>query len=172
MIRATNFVSLSTMTPQRNAGRPNGTAIPLSYAVRRDRESPNKRQHPMWQQDAYRMIQRRARAAGHPDQDWQSHVPRYRHHHVPFRPRTVAVRILKEQQHDCAVSTQPAKASSAEFKASICFRIISFSAVRAPSATVPPRSGQSAALTLPMPSSGVRERQCSELSRAPNLLPA
>ena len=37
----------------------------------------------MWQQDAYRMIQRRAGAAGIKTQDRQPHLPRHRHHRVP-----------------------------------------------------------------------------------------
>jgi hypothetical protein len=35
--------------------------------------------HAMWQQDAYRMIQRRAGARGHQDQNRQPHVSRDRH---------------------------------------------------------------------------------------------
>ncbi len=37
----------------------------------------------MWQQDAYRMIQRRAEAARHQDPYREPHLPRDRHHRVP-----------------------------------------------------------------------------------------
>jgi hypothetical protein len=42
--------------------------------------------NPMWQQDAYRMIQRRGRRR-HQDQDRQSHFPRDRHYHLPQEQR-------------------------------------------------------------------------------------
>src|ERR1039457_7246805 len=41
------------------------------------------KQHAMWQQDAYRMVRRRARAAGIKTKIGKSHLPRDTHHDVP-----------------------------------------------------------------------------------------
>ena len=52
------------------------------------------KQHPMWQQDAYRMIQRRAADRQHQDEDREPHLSRDRHHRLPEEqghPRNGAV---------------------------------------------------------------------------------
>ena len=46
----------------------------------------------LWQQDAYRMIQRRAAARGHQDQNRQPHLSRDRHHRLPQKQRHAGAR--------------------------------------------------------------------------------
>ena len=50
-------------------------------------ERAGSRANALWQQDAYRMIQRRAKAAGIQNPDREPHLPRHRHHRLPEEQR-------------------------------------------------------------------------------------
>ena len=63
---------------RRRSGRP---AVP--HHRPQDRPGAGR----MWQQDAYRMIQRRAAARRHQDQDREPHLPRDGHHRLPEEQR-------------------------------------------------------------------------------------
>jgi integrase len=53
--------------------------------------------NPLFQQDAHRIIRRRAKSGRHRNADWQSHVPRDRHHGVSEEQRKTRSRAANRQ---------------------------------------------------------------------------